>query len=329
MKDSLPDTDYLNHLLGLSKGFMVSRIFLSAIELNVFDQLGTERLTSHQAAKLLHTDERATEILLDALTAMGLLEKNGSVFSNIQQTSEILTSDSPCSIGKSFGHASRLWDSWSNLTQIVKTGNPVIPESTDKMRANLSLFMKQHARGQAKALANALDCSNVIKMLDLGGGSASYAIGLAQRYPHLKIESLDRDDQALMIAKEEIIRTKLQERINLRKGDFFVDDIGSDYDLVMLSSIICLFGEKENLYLINKIKESLKFGGRLVILDVIPDETKTKPTSAALFSVNMLVTTQGGRAYSFSEVKQWLLSSGLKDIERIPVNHSQLITGRK
>ena len=84
---------------------------------------------------------------------------------------------------------------------------------------------------------------------------------ICYRYPHLKIVSLDRNDQTIKIAREEIVRKNLQGRIHLRKGDFFVDDIGNDYDLVFLSSIICIFGEKENINLLRKVKESLKTWG--------------------------------------------------------------------
>ena len=139
----------------------------------------------------------------------------------------------------------------------------------------------------------------------------------------------DRDDQAYKIAKDDIAREGLQDRIELKRGDFLVDDIGSGYDLAILSSIICLFGNDTNILLLRKVKESLNDGGRIVVSDLMLDESKTKPVSSAVFAVNMLVNTQSGRSYTSIEVKELLHSLGFKDIHRLPVVHSQVIIGRR
>jgi cyclopropane fatty-acyl-phospholipid synthase-like methyltransferase len=166
-------------------------------------------------------------------------------------------------------------------------------------------------------------------MLDLGGGPGSYAIAFSKTYPYLKAVVFDQDEQALRIAREDIIKERLEDRIHLKKGDFLKDDIGHDYDLVLLSSIIHAFGEEENIYLLSKVKKSLKDGGQVVIKDFILDESKTKPVSAATFAINMLVNTKNGRTYSFSEVKGWLNALGFKEIYNIALNRSKLIIGKK
>ncbi len=313
----------------LARGYRTSRIFLTAMELGVFTQLGTQQLTASQIAQRLNTDKRATEILLNALTGMGLLEKKGDLFANLKEIADLLIPSSPHYQGGGFAHTVHLWEAWSHLTQIVRSGQPYNREWTEEMRRAFALAMKQHGKGTAYRLAKLVDCSDVNRMLDLGGGPGSYAIAFARCYPHLKAVVFDKDHQALKIAKEDIAKQNLKDRISLKKGDFFVDDIGSDYDLVLLSSIIHAFGEKENISLLRKVRGSLRHGGRVVVRDFILDESKTKPASAAIFAVNMLVNTKNGRSYSFSEVKNWLHSLGFKDIHRIPMGRSQLIIGRK
>ena len=330
MNHSIFQADYISHLITLARGFFPSRVFLTAMELGVFEQLKGQAKTSSEMAKQLGTDERAMEILLNALTGMGLLEKkNKDLFANIKELEDNLLEGSLCQKDGVFNHISHLWEAWSHLTEAVRTGKPYKKEWTDEMRQGLALFMKQHSKGKAERVSQLVDCSGANLMLDLGCGPGSYAVAFARRYPQLKIVSLDRDDQILNIAEEEIIRGKLQSRILLRKGDFFADDIGNDYDLAFLSSIVCILGEKENINLLRKVKGSLKTGGRVVILDLILDEWKTKPVSGAMFAVNMLVTTPNGRSYSFSEVKGWLHELGIKEIHRIPMEYSQLIIGSK
>lgn len=313
----------------LARGYMTSRIFLTAMELGVFAKLGTQQLTASQMAQQLSTDERATEILLNALTGMDLLEKRGNLFANIKEVADLLIPTSPRYQGGGFRHTAHLWDAWSRLTEIVRSGHPPEKEWTDEMKQDFALAMKQHAKDTADRLAKLVDCSDVNRMLDLGGGPGLYAMAFTRRYPHLKAVVFDKDEHALKIAKEDIASQNLQDRISLKKGDFFVDGIGGDYDLVLLSSIIHIFGEEENISVLRKVKESLNNGGRVVIRDFIIDESKTKPAFAAIFAVNMLVNTQNGRCYSFSEIKGWLQSLGFRDIHLIPMDHSQLIIGRK
>lgn len=328
MKDPIHDYDYLAHLFTLSRGYMTSRIFLTALEIGVFQLIGTQQLTASQIAQQLNTDERATEILLNALTGMGLMRKNCNLFINVKEVADLLRPGSPHYQGGVFSHINHLWEGWSHLTEIVRSGQSGNKEWTDAMRLDLAMAMKEHAIGKTDKIARFVDCSGAKHMLDLGGGPGSYAIAFAQCYPHLNVVIFDRDDQTLRIASEEIARQDLKDRIHLKKGDFLVDDIGRGYDLILLSSIICLLGEKENIGLLKKAKESLNPGGKLVVWDLILDESKTRPISAAIFSVNMLVTTRTGRSYSFSEVRGWFHSLGLKDIHLIPVNSFHLIMGK-
>jgi precorrin-6B methylase 2 len=320
--------DFAGHLLGLSRGFMASRIFLTAVELNVFGLLGTGRLTSVELASRMSADVRATEILLNALTGMGLLEKKGDEFANIEVLVELLLPDSPDYLG-GFGNAIHLWDAWSHLTEIVKTGRPFIAERTDGARRDFALCMKQYAQGTVTALARHVGFSDVNCMLDLGGGTGAHAIALARQHRQMRVVLFDKDEQALELAGLEIARESLNDRIALKSGDFFADDLGQGYDLVLLSSVICLFGEEQNLSLLRRVWASLASGGRIVTLDSIVDSSRTRPTAAALFAVNMLITSHGGQSHSHNQVESWLRSAGFEDARRIPLHGSQIIMAKK
>ena len=49
----------------------------AAVKIDLFTAVGNEMRTAEDVAAHLKTDPRATGMLLDALSAMGLLEKNG------------------------------------------------------------------------------------------------------------------------------------------------------------------------------------------------------------------------------------------------------------
>jgi len=308
---------------------MASRIFLTALELDVFKHLADDRLSASQLAARMDSDKRATEVLLNALVGMELLKKSGNLFENSSEVAGFLISDSPHYRGGVLRHNGNLWEGWSHLTEIVRTGKHHKREWTQEMSRDLAAAMKQQARSAADRLVRVVDCSNVTRMLDLGGGTGEHAITLARRNPRMEVVIFDKDEQALEMGKEEVEKSGLQNRISMRKGDFNKDDFGSAYDLVLLSSIVCLLGEEENRSLLGKVKASLNDKGRVVIWDTILDDSKTKPAPAAIFAVRMVVVTPNGMCYSNAEVKGWLSTLGFRHIHQIPIENSQLIIGSK
>src|SRR6516164_5609605 len=64
----------LEHLMNRIRAFQESRALLTAVELDLFSAVGPGA-TAAEAASQLQTDERATEMLMNALTALGMLQK--------------------------------------------------------------------------------------------------------------------------------------------------------------------------------------------------------------------------------------------------------------
>jgi SAM-dependent methyltransferase len=153
-------------------------------------------------------------------------------------------------------------------------------------------------------------------MLDLGGGSAAYAIAFAQAHPQLSVEVLDLPD-VLPLTQDYIRRAGLEARIRIRPGDLRSDRFGEGYDLVLLSAIAHMFSPAENRDLLGRIYHALAPNGRLVLQDFILEPDKTGPAFAALFSLNMLVNTEGGASYSEAEYDAWLRAAGFRETRRV------------
>ena len=313
----------------LAEGYMSSRIFLTALELNVFETIKNQAVPVDQIAQKLGTDSIAMEVMLNALVSMGILKKKNNLFVNIEDIAQLLIPSSPNYCGGIFHNYLNMWDAWSDLTTIVRTGNISDRVRTNSMRLGLYTVFKHRAEEYAPRLIRLIDCHNAKTMLDLGGGPGSYSIAFTKYYLHLKSILFDKDPHALQIANEEIRKHHLQDRIILKRGDFFSDDLGSGFDLVLLSSIICLLGKKEVLLLFNKLKKVLNENGRIIIWDVIIDESKTKPASAAIFAVHMLINISSGHLYSPSEVTKMLVLAGFEDIYQIPLGQSKIIVGNR
>lgn len=308
-----------------ARGFMTARVLLTAIELDIFYTLGRTSRSAAILSKELHTDRRATGLLLNALAAMGYLTKDKNLYRNSEVTLRFLLPESPDFKGAGLRHLNNLWSSWSHLSNSVKTGRPSKHKRTKRNQRDFVSAMQQHALGMADAIAQRLDLSQVNRLLDLGGGPGSFAVAFAKHWPRLEAVILDRPF-ALKAAEQLIAANDLQNRVRFRAGDFIVDDIGKGYDLVYISSVIHIYSTKNNLKLLAKVRQALRPGGQVVIRDFFLDDTHTQPPRGALFSLNMLVNTEGGRSYALNEVRRWLEALGYTNITGITVDHQDLIS---
>ena len=163
---------------------------------------------------------------------------------------------------------------------------------------------------RAGALARAIGLKRVKTMLDLGGGPGTHALEMAKM--GIKATVFDLPD-TIVIARKVARREKVR-GIRFIAGDFQVDDIGSGYDLILVSQIVHAFSEAENIALLHKCRRALHPDGRVAVHEFPIDQSRTSPVHSALFSVNMLVSTEHGRCYSPYEMKQWLRDTGFHHV---------------
>jgi hypothetical protein len=151
-------------------------------------------------------------------------------------------------------------------------------------------------------------------MVDLGGGAGSYSIAFVNCTPGLRSTIIDLP-QTLEVAREVIANFGLEERIDCTEGDIFNNlmlPIGKNVDLFFLSNVIHQEGYDENARLMRKLYINLVRGGRVIINDVMLDESRTSPTDGALFAVNMLVGTERGNSYTKGEIERLLTDAGFE-----------------
>jgi SAM-dependent methyltransferase len=303
------------NLVGIMRSFQESRALLTAVELDVFTAVGSGA-RAEEVASRTGCDARATEMLLNALAAMGALEKRGGVFSNTPATARHLVAGSPGDSRLAMMHTVRLWDRWSTLTECVRRGGRVAPRDSGAQWTEAFIAaMHRRALGNADQIVREVGAEGVRRMLDVGGGSGAYSIAFARANPDLRAEVLDLPE-VVAIAERHIAEAGVGDRVTARAGDLRKDELGEGYDLVLVSAICHMLGEEENRDLFARCHRALVPGGRLAVRDFILDEDKTGPRWAALFSLNMLVGTERGASYSESEYAGWLREAGFSTVER-------------
>ncbi|HAM35690.1 MAG TPA: acetylserotonin O-methyltransferase [Elusimicrobia bacterium] len=305
-------------IMALARGFMASRILLTAFDLDIFTALDRGPIDSVQAARRIRCDNRATDRLLNALVSLGLTRKKGRLFSNTPLAARHLVRGRPEYLA-GLGHCVHLWDSWSTLTAAVRRGRSVLEPSVGRRGAAwLSAFisaMHERARAQADAVVKGLDLGAVESVLDVGGGSGAYAMAFVRAKPGLRATVFDLP-QVAPLTRRYISREGLSGRVAVRAGDYEKDPLPKGFELVLLSAIIHSNSPTANIRLLRKCRRSLNPGGRIVIQDFVMNPDRTAPAFGAIFALNMLTATAAGDTYTESEIRSWLKQAGFGSIKR-------------
>lgn len=311
-----------SQLMGLASGHVEARIVQSAVELRMFDAIEARPLSSIAAAAQLQLDARALELLLNALAALGLLEKQGELFALTEMSRRYLLRNSPHYVGGMIGFDAMLWQAWERLPEAIRTGLPARPP--DMYQADpgeTEIFINAmdslvKARGDTEVLAGAIDWSKIGTLLDVGSGPATYPIALCGKFPKLRAAIVDLPG-TLKLTGQFVAAANLTTRIELIPADYRSDPIPGGYDAILLSNIIHGENEGRNAALMRKLAANLHPRGRLIVKDHILDDSRAQPAVGAIFSLLMLLTTDGGRCYSFAEIVAWMKQAGLNRVERI------------
>lgn len=321
-------------LLGVSSGYWQGCAVQAGVRLKVFTQLGESSFTAEEMAKDIGSDARATGLLLDALAAMGLLKKACAVYENTEFSRKYLVVGTTDYLGHIILHHHHILDGWAQLDQAVMGGGKVAKRSYGEAieRESFLMGMFNLAMMLAPRIAAHFSLSGRRKLLDLGGGPGTYSIHFCLANPELQAVILDRPTTE-PFALETVARFNLSERIKFIGGDFNVDPFtGGTYDVAWLSHILHSNSATACQKCLDKTVAALAPGGLLLVHDFILDDNKDGPEFPALFALNMLVGTEGGRSYSRKEIIDMLKRSGLVDIVHHKLdtpNDSSIISGVK
>jgi predicted O-methyltransferase YrrM len=319
-----------SELQAAMRGFQESRVLLTAVELDVFTAVGAGAAAAEVAASV-GTDPRATEILLNALVSVGALTKTKGVFRNTAETARYLDARSPDCARTALMHTAGMFHSWATLTDCVRAGTaaiaPRVERDDPQWTRSFIAAMHRGAEGTAAELVRAVGVEGVGRMLDVGGGSGAYSIAFAQASPSLRAEIFDLEF-VLPIAQEHIQEAGLADRITTRAGDLRIDEFGSGFDLVLLSSICHMLDPDENRDLLRRCFRALTPGGRIAIRDFVVGPDRTAPRQAALFAINMLVATRAGSTYTEAEYESWLREGGFRGFRRLDPAGDLMVASR-
>ena len=304
----------------------------TGVKLDVFSCIAAGAAEPLALAEKLGADARAVTMLCNALAAMGLLKKEGEQFLNTEPASRYLVKSSPEYIGYIIIHFYHTVASWWHLPQAIRTGAQIssVYEKTEDERESFLMGMHNLASALAPKIAEILDLGSAGTLLDLGGGPGTYAINFCLKNPDLQACVFDLPESRLY-AQRTISLAGVSDRVTFIPGNYMTDSIPGAYDAVWLSQILHAEGPDDCQKLVSFAAAALNPGGAIYIHDFILNDDMAGPAFPAVFSLNMLVATKGGQAYSEAQLRSMLEKAGVKNIRRLDFkgpNDSGIISGR-
>mgnify|MGYP001055937047 CR=1 FL=1 len=307
-------------LLALMRGFQVPCVLAAAADLDVFNLLAAAPLSASEVAIRLHCDPRATTILLDALTGIGVLVKTADRYGLDPAVAPLVVDGSPPSVAAMLRHQANCLRRWSQLPRVVQSGRPADAGSSvrgpEADQASFIGAMHDISNSVAGPLIREINPGGFRCVLDVGGGSGTWTLAWLDAEPAARAILFDLP-AVIPMARERLTAAGVAGRVELAAGDFYTDPLPRGADLVWLSAIIHQNSPEENRVLYRRVAEALAPGGSVLIRDIVMEESRTAPLAGTLFAVNMLVATPGGGTYTLAEIHDGLQSAGFEDVHLI------------
>jgi hypothetical protein len=321
-------------LLQLSGGYWSACALHAGVKLDVFTPLVDRTLNAQELADSLKIDPRGLSMLLNALAALKLIEKKGDLYTATPFSAKFLSRTSTEYLGQIILHHRHLMASWTRLDAAVRTGGPdaerLAGANDEEVRENFEMGMFNLAMQIAPRIVSRIDLLGRGRLLDLGGGPGTYAVHFCLHNQDLSAVVYDLPSTR-PFAEETIDRFGLGDRITFVDGDFMIGEIGERYDVAWLSHILHGLGPDGCAVILEKAVCALDPGGLILVQEFILDDTMDAPLYPALFSMNMLLGTPDGQAYSQGELFAMLAAAGARELRRLPIelpNGAGIIAGK-
>jgi precorrin-6B methylase 2 len=310
-RERVPFIRTVEELMEAAHGYQRSMVLFAALDLGVFSALAEGPAEAARVARRLGADPRRLAILMNALAALGLLEKRGGAYRNSAVAAAHLV-DGRLSKASILLHHLDCWPDWTRLADRIRSRGRRGSARTG-YQENFIRGMEDNSRERAAQVARKMPLRPGERVLDLGGGPGTYAVEWVRKYPSARVTVFDRPE-TLRVTRKILAEKGASGHVALREGDFTKDPLGGPYDLIWISQILHAYGEEECVQVLGKARKALAPGGRVAVQEFLLGKGGTSPPGPAFFSVHMVAVTDGGKAYSAAEVAAMLRAAGFRKV---------------
>jgi SAM-dependent methyltransferase len=304
-------------LRALTFSHRAARLVMAGVATGLFEEIADTPRTVQDVAAACGLAERGARALLEALVALGVVERVYDAYLATPAARTVLCEKGEESRRHTVLHD--LWHTglWTRLEESLASGRPLEDRSGDlfftrpdvlvRFFPNLAQAMAETAREEALELAAELALPSCARVLDLGGGAGHFARAIADAHPDAKVVLFD---QPAVIAA---CGSAVHPRVQAVAGDFLVDPLdeasGVGFDYVLLSRVLMALDDARAARLLERVRAVLRPGGVVGLVELRRGDGVAGRV-AALLDVDMLLLT-GGAVRSVEELRALLATATL------------------
>ena len=334
----MPEEPALGRIRSLLSGYQVTAMVYAAYAHGVFAELHRNPQGWQEVARACAIDPRGTELLLDALVAVGVLHRHGPTYVVPRDFATYLV---PGLEGDATGMIEAvpdLMNAWTDLSRGLKEGTPRYRLTSEALLAGDPERVRRYIRAvhtsSREAARRVVEMSPLLpgtSLLDVGGGSGIFSAEYAKRTPDLKAHLFDLPP-VLEIARTILTAEGLEDAVEFTPGDYRHDPFPGPVDAILISNVFQTESEENALVILRKAHEALRPGGMLLIHGSMSESSGPPPPPVAIFSLMMYVLFDHGRAWSAEKILEWLAREqfGARFIRPLgPPFHTKLIVASR
>jgi hypothetical protein len=313
-------------------GYQRTAALKTAVELDVFTAIHEGATTADAVGRRCGASARGARILCDYLAMLGFLTKSGDTYALTPDSAIFLTKTSPAYMGGTlkFLLSGPIVSNHQFLTSAVREGG--VPSAADDTVSVENPVWEEFARAMvpmmfmpAQAIAEIVSSGQApTRVLDIAAGHGIFGIAVAQRNPQARVVAVDWP-RVLTVATENAVAMGVGDRHSAVPGDAFTVDWGSGYDLALVTNFLHHFDVWTCTSFLRRVRTALTPGGRVAVLEFVPNEDRTSPPIPAAFALTMLAGTKGGDAYTMSELTAMLEDAGFSGVARHDLEGPQTV----
>jgi O-methyltransferase domain/Dimerisation domain len=314
----------MDQILQVGLGFWASKTLLSAVELGVFTELAGNAQDLATLGGRLGLHPRSGRDFLDALVALGFLERRDGKYSNTPSTDLYLDKKKPSYMGGILEMAGgRLYGHWGNLTTALRTGE----QQNETKGGGKSPFDELYAvperlkgflramtgisHGANRAIAGKFPWRKYKTAVDVGTAQGDLIVQVALANAHIAGIGFDLP-QVMPIFEEYVAANGLTGRVKGWPGNFFEEPF-PEADVVMMGHILHDWNLEQKKMLLRKAYDAVPEGGAVIVYESIIDDDRSKNAFGLMMSLNMLIETPGGFDYTGADCQGWMKEAGFRE----------------
>lgn len=284
-----------------------AHLMRAARQVGLLDELeaGQKTIEDICTARFLHRE--STQALLDALVAIGIIERYDDDYALSQAARLLSQYDRDL--------RDEMWDSLPDLIR-GKTQRNLRDDRLRMIRDSANQWIHTAAAMQAAEMLDigGEDGFRGIHLLDLGSGSAVWSCAMAHRDPELKVTAVDFEE-AIGASRQTADSIGLGDRFETIAGDPAALDLQPEhYDMVFVGQRLHTMDDDSARRFLARCIEATKPGGTVVVVDLFFGPHR-QTLSESIEALKLVLETQGGYIRTLPQAEAMFKDAGLESVQ--------------